>query len=138
VIDYQKLALPKKGARTKKTRKPLRAMRPRQRKILDAAAVDRVRVFARQNWTCFAAQVSPVCRQKLQDPHELIPVGRGGKRESWNRVGLCRPCHRAAQGRVGGIRLLFDWDGRAEGRLPNADKPGNVRCRWKDGPGGTG
>lgn len=75
-------------------------------------------------------RVSPVCTFFMDDPHELIPVGVGGPRESWNRVGLCRADHREAQGRVGGNRLLFDWVGKDDGLQPNADQPGNVTCRW--------
>ncbi len=88
-------------------------------------------VFDRQRQICFAQGISPVCTGKPDDPHELIPRGAGGRKSLTNTVGVCRPCHDAAQGRVGGNLLVFDWKGKADGRPPRADIPGNVSCRWK-------
>lgn len=85
---------------------------------------------------CVGHGVNPGCQYFAVDPHELIPVGRGGPRESWNRVPVCRCCHREAQGRVGGLRLIFDWPGKADGAKPNADEPGNVTCYWRKGDDG--
>lgn len=119
-------AVPKGKPNTPKVR---RARRRRQ--LFADAADDREVVYLRQGYVCFAFRVSPVCTGRVQDPHELIPVGAGGPRESWNRVGTCRACHRAAQGRVGGNRLVYDWPGKADGRPPNADVPGNVTCSWR-------
>lgn len=28
------------------------------------------------------------------EPHEIVSRGAGGKREPWNTIYLCRPCHR--------------------------------------------
>lgn len=146
-IDWDQLAFPKTrkaqpaaAAKVVKPKPTLKRGGPvkttkrraaRNRKAQLAANVDRAVVFARQSQTCFAVAVSPVCTKRVQDPHELIPQGRGGPQESWNRVGLCRACHDAAQGRVGGNRLIFDWPGKADGAKPNADQPGHVTCRWK-------
>jgi hypothetical protein len=125
-VDYSGFAFPKTG----KTEKQRRASK-RQTLVLAPAAKDRARVFARQGGRCIALLVSPVCTGLAVDPHELIPVGRGGKRVSSNRVGICRACHDAAQGRVGGNRLIFEWTGMADGAAPNADQSGNVTCRWR-------
>ncbi len=106
--------------------------------MLKAAALDRDDVvFTRQTvrgeWRprCVGWRINPGCTYDAVDPHELIPVGIGGARESWNRVAVCRSCHREAQGRVGGNRLVFDWPGKADGAKPNADEPGNVTCYWR-------
>lgn len=125
-IDYSNFQF-----RKKKNDTPKDDRARRNRKAMPVAATDRELVFKRQGWICFAHGISPVCLGKLQDPHELIPVSRGGKRESHNRVGLCRACHRAAQGRVGGLRLIFSWWGKSEGRKPDADVRGNVTCTWR-------
>lgn len=91
------------------------------------AADDRDQVvLARHGGRCVGSGVNPGCTGVAIDPHELIPVGAGGKRVSENRVGVCRCCHNEAQGRVGGLRLRFHW---ASGR-PNADIPGNVMPWW--------
>lgn len=125
-IDYSKLALAKTGETPKKRRAR------RRRANLAAAGVDRdTRVMNRHGGNCVALGISPVCTKRAVDPHELIPVGRGGPRESWNRVPICRACHRAAQGAVGGIKLWFDWPGKADGGKPNADQPGNLKVTWK-------
>lgn len=114
----------------------------RRRKLLAVAADDRAVVFKRDTprgeWRprCVGWRINPGCKYYATDPHELIPVGRGGKRESWNRVSVCRCCHREAQGRVGGLRLIFDWPGKADGAKPNADQPGNVTCYWRKGDDG--
>lgn len=136
-IDYSgfrfaKAARPAKPAEGLKRTSTLKPISRKQRAAFAEAAPDRERVFQRQGYVCFAVNVSKVCTGRCEDPHELIPVGRGGPRESWNRVGICRACHRAAQGRVGGLRLIFSWIGMAEGAKPNADVPGNVTCRWRD------
>lgn len=116
-------------AKTGKTPKDLRAAR--NRKAQTVANRDRGRVFGRTGGWCFTRHVSPICQGRAVDPHELIPVGAGGKRESWNRVPLCRACHDETQGRVGGNRLVFEWPGKADGRPPNADEPGNVQATWR-------
>ena len=121
---------PGKAAGLKRSK--LKPISKKQRAKIQPAADDRQRVFEREGHVCFAVNVSKVCTGKCEDPHELIPVGRGGPRESWNRVGICRACHRAAQGTVGGARLIFSWPGMAEGAKPNANKPGNVTCRWRE------
>ncbi len=124
-IDYSGFAFPKTGH----TPKTLRAKR--RRTSLAAAAVDRdARVINRHGGRCVGLGVNPTCQGKATEPHELIPVGAGGPRESWNRVPVCRACHNEAQGRVGGNRLKFSWPGIRAGGLPNADKPGNVRVWW--------
>lgn len=132
-IDYSLFKFRKKKHDTPKDD---RAKRKRQAQ--PAANTDRDEVFARQGWICFAHGISPVCLGKLSDPHELIPVSRGGPRESWNRVGLCRACHRAAQGRVGGLRLIFTWLGKSDGKKPNANVKGNVTCFWREPKRGKG
>jgi len=154
-IDYSVLAIPKvkpQGPSWKKQQGSIPAARPREDRpkpggrkpkgptakarakkrtaTMAVAATDRQRVFERQQHTCFAVGVSKVCRRRVQDPHELVPVGAGGKRVSRNRVGLCRPCHDAAQGKVGGNVLIFDWVGKADGQPPNADQLGNVTVKW--------
>lgn len=122
-IDYSGLPFGKGSRKADKGRK--------DRKALQEARVDKGTVYARQLGLCYALGISLVCTRLMEDPHELIPVGAGGRRTSRNRVGLCRRCHDEAQGRVGGNRLVFDWPGKAEGVRPNADQPGNVRCFWK-------
>jgi 5-methylcytosine-specific restriction endonuclease McrA len=129
-IDYTGFTFGKKQHDT-----PAKDRAKRNRQAQPVANTDREVVFQRQGWMCFANGISPVCVGKLQDPHELIPVSRGGKRESHNRVGLCRACHRAAQGRVGGLRLIFTWIGKAEGKKPNANQLGNVACSWREKAG---
>lgn len=119
------MSFPKSGKRPK----DLRASR--RRAMLKAAAADRELVRERQRGLCFAWGVAPGCQQWMHDPHELIPVGAGGPRISSNRVGVCRSCHREAQGRVGGNRLTFEWPCKADGRLPNADLPGFVTAVWR-------
>ena len=109
-----------------------RARAAKKRKGQAVANQDRGRVFGRTGGWCFTRHVSPVCQGRAVDPHELIPVGAGGKRESWNRVPLCRACHDETQGRVGGNRLVFDWPGKADGRPPNADEAGNVKAAWRN------
>jgi 5-methylcytosine-specific restriction endonuclease McrA len=126
-IDYSLFQLGKKRHDT-----PSKDRARRKRKAQPAANADRDTVFQRQGWVCFAVGVSPVCTGDVCDPHELIPVSRGGPRVSWNRVGLCRTCHRQAQGRVGGIRLVFTWVGKDQGQQPNADQRGNVTCSWRE------
>lgn len=122
---------PAKAAPAKKPKGPVaRDRAARKRKGQQVANQDRGRVFGRTGGWCFARHVSPVCQGRAVDPHELIPVGAGGPRESWNRVGLCRACHDEAQGRVGGNRLIFTWPGKADGGRPNADVAGNVTCEW--------
>lgn len=137
-IDYSQLAFPKvkpKAAPAKPAKGPVaRDRAKRNRKAAAVAGTDRERVRQRQRGRCFAEGISPVCTGLMQDPHELIPVGAGGKRESRNRVGLCRKCHDEAQGRVGGNRLVFTWRGQRDGKPPNADEPGNVGCRWQERP----
>lgn len=119
--------------RARKKPGPEAKRRAKKRRLhMKVAAVDRTKVFRRQSGVCYARDVSPVCTGVVQDPHELIPVGRGGKRVSSNRVGVCRVCHDEAQGRVGGNRLIFEWPGQDEGQPPNADEPGNVTARWRD------
>lgn len=130
-IDYSVLALPKSKPKGKAAPKRIPQQSAKQRKKQAAANDDREVVFKRQGRICFAANISPVCQGRAVDPHELIPVGLGGPRVSWNRVGICRACHRAAQGSVGGNRLIFTWKGQAQGEKPNADVPGNVTCYWK-------
>jgi 5-methylcytosine-specific restriction endonuclease McrA len=127
-IDYtgDGWAFPK-GTGTPKQRKDRR-----NRDARTVAADDRVAVFERQKYGCFAWGISPVCTGRVRDPHELIPVSKGGKRESWNRVGLCRSCHDATDSTMGGRRLFFDWPGKAERKPPNADKRGQVTCRWQE------
>lgn len=141
-IDYRHLdgvlAFPKKGPAkppTKPTKGPVaRDRAKRNRKAAAVAISDREKVRRRQQGRCFAEGISPVCTGLMQDPHELIPVGAGGKRESRNRVGLCRVDHDEAQGRVGGNRLVFTWRGQRDGKPPNADEPGNVGCYWRERP----
>lgn len=117
----------------RKPKGPEARRRARKRRLhMKVAAIDRTKVFRRQGGVCYARAVSPVCTGAVQDPHELIPVGRGGKRVSTNRVGVCRACHDAAQGRVGGNLLIFEWPGMDEGQAPNADEQGNVTVRWRD------
>lgn len=149
-IDYSKLALPKvrpqgpswrkagvQAPATPPARPPRRKAKgtakrraKKRTRTLAVAADDRQVVFTRQHHTCFAVLVSPVCTRTVQDPHELVPVGVGGKRVSRNRVGLCRADHQEAQGRVGGNRLVFDWPGKDAGEPPNADVLGNVTVTW--------
>jgi hypothetical protein len=93
---------------------------------MKVAALDRAAVFARQGGRCAGLGINPTCTGVAVDPHELVPVGAGGKRISQNRVGLCRACHRETQGRVGGLRLRFFWGWSA----PNADRVGNVLPWW--------
>jgi len=126
-IDWRGFPQPKTGDTPKKSRAR------RRRGILDAAAVDKARVMRRHGGRCVAWGISRVCQQWAVDPHELIPVGVGGPRESWNRVPICRACHRAAQGTVGGTRLKFWWPGKEDGTMPAADTPGHVRCYWAEG-----
>jgi 5-methylcytosine-specific restriction endonuclease McrA len=99
----------------------------------ERAAGDAIRdhVFRWQRHVCFAQGVSPVCIGRCEDPHEIVPRGAGGVKSLANTVGVCRPCHNAAQGRVGGNRLIFDWTGRAEGQPPQANKRGQVWCWWR-------
>lgn len=149
-IDYSLLAFPKKGAPkpvvakpaavpAKKPKGPVaRARATKKRKAQAVAAKDRGKVFGRTGGWCFARHVSPVCQGRAVDPHELIPVGAGGPRESWNRVPLCRRDHDEAQGRVGGNRLVFEWPGKADGKPPNADEPGNVTATWRGADHGAG
>lgn len=119
-------------ARRKKPGPEARRRARKRRLHMKVAAIDRTKVFKRQGGVCYARGVSPVCTFTVQDPHELVPVGRGGKRVSSNRVGVCRVCHDEAQGRVGGNRLIFEWPGHDEGQPPNADEQGNVTVRWRD------
>lgn len=88
-------------------------------------------VFERERFQCVAYGVSPVCRRRPEDRHELIPKGRGGKVTTANCVPVCRPCHDAAQNQIGGLPLVFNWDGKANGKAPNADVPGAVWAVWK-------
>lgn len=137
-IDYSLLAIPKIKVLPKARKAPgpvSRARKKKRRQTMVVAALDRGKVFRRQAGVCYAAGVSPVCTGRVQDPHELIPVGAGGPRISSNRVGVCRACHKAAQGRVGGNLLKFDWPGQVDGQPPNADQAGNVTCRWDKGTG---
>lgn len=122
----------RRPAKKKKPGPTARRRKAKRRLHMKVAAVDRTKVFRRQGGVCYARAVSPVCTGTVQDPHELVPVGRGGKRVSSNRVGVCRVCHDEAQGRVGGNRLIFEWPGMDEGQPPNADEPGNVTVRWRD------
>lgn len=117
-----------KPTRTRKQERQTEASRAER-----AASADKVKVVHRQHGVCIGFGVNPHCWGVIHDAHELIGRGQGGPRESWNRVGVCRCCHREAQGRVGGNRLLFDWPGKADGAKPNADEPGNVRCHWRGG-----
>lgn len=131
-IDYKALgpqAIPK-------CERPAKTRARRNRAMRADAADDRARVFARQGHVCFAVHVSPVCKRRVRDPHELIPVSEGGPRVSWNRVGVCRQCHHATDATIGGRRLMFNWPGKADGQPPNADVPGNVTCYWRGGGGG--
>ena len=130
-IDYSKFAIPKDGQTPKKRRAA------RRRKTLKAAAIDRdTKVFPRYGGRCIAFGVSPVCTEWAEHPHELIPRGAGGPAESWNRVPTCAADHRECQGRVGGNRLVYDWPGKEDGQLPNADVPGNVKAKWVEHPNG--
>lgn len=107
----------------------------RRRAAMAAAAVDRdTRVMNRYGGRCIAHGISPVCQGRAVDPHELVSVGAGGKREAYNRVPICRVDHREAQGRVGGARLKFDWAGRNEGRPPMADVRGMTKVTWQPNP----
>ena len=122
-IDYSALAFPKGESRkTTKARKDLVDRTTRR----DVKAL----VFAR-DVTCRAYGVSPVCRKRPEDRHELKPVGRGGTITTRNCVAVCRPCHDAAQNNLGGLPLVFDWAGKGDGQAPNADRHGHVRAVWK-------
>jgi hypothetical protein len=131
-IDYTGFGFPKdaKHPAQPKTRKQER--KTDNGRAERAASADKLKVKARQHQVCFGWGVNPHCQKTIWDAHELISQAQGGPRESWNRVGLCRRCHREAQGRVGGNRLLFDWVGKQAGAKPNANLPNNVTCRWRD------
>jgi len=122
-IDYSVLAFPK-GSPKASTK-----ARAARRKTLTKADVKRA-VFAR-DVTCRAYGVSPICRVRPWDRHELIPVGVGGAVTTANAVAICRPDHRACQNALGGRRLTFVWPGQGKGRFPNADRPGDVRAVWR-------
>lgn len=122
-IDYSVLAFPKGESRkTMKGRKD-RANRTTRRDV-------KALVFAR-DVTCRAYGISPVCRKRPVDRHELVPVGVGGKITTANCVAVCRACHDAAQNNLGGLPLAFTWPGKGDGRSPDADRPGNVRAVWR-------
>lgn len=122
-IDYSGLAFPKGPTkRTEKNRK--------DRKAGKTKADVKAKVFQRDR-TCRAYGVSPICTKRPWDRHELIPVGRGGEVTTENAVAICRADHRACQNAVGGLSLAFDWPGKADGRPPNADRPGYVRAVWR-------
>jgi hypothetical protein len=131
-IDYTVLALPKSGETTKQRRAK------RRRKTLKAAAATRdSQVMNRYGGRCIAEPVSPGCRGRAVDPHELVTVGAGGSRvDPDNRVPVCRWCHEQAQGRVGGIRLLFGWVGKLEGQKPMATKLGSILVTWRPNQSG--
>lgn len=122
-IDYSALAFPK-GESRKRTKARKDRVNRKVRK--DTKAL----VFAR-DVTCRAYGVSPVCRKRPWDRHELVPVGVGGKITTANCVAVCRPCHDAAQNNLGGLPLAFDWKGKGDGKAPDADKPGGVWAVWK-------
>jgi hypothetical protein len=123
-IDYSGLAFPKDGQTPKKRKDK------RNRDARAVAADDREQVFQRQRYQCIAWGISPECTGRCVHPHELIPVSRGGKRVSKNRVGICWACHAATDSTLGGRRLFFDWPGKKDGKPPDADKLGHVTCRW--------
>jgi hypothetical protein len=126
-IDWSGFGLPKTG-QTPKKRKAAR-----RRHELTVAAGDRDgQVMTRYGGKCVASGICPTCTGWAMDPHELIPVGAGGERASYNRVPICRTCHQEAQGRVGGIRLLFDWRGRHEGQAPTADVLGTLLVLFRE------
>lgn len=81
-------------------------------------------------WTCWAYGVSPVCTKRAVDPHELVRRSRGGVISLQNSVAVCRECHNNADASLGGNRLKAEWDGQAEGILPQADIRGSVRPVW--------
>jgi 5-methylcytosine-specific restriction endonuclease McrA len=89
------------------------------------------RILQHANFICWAYGVSPVCTKWATEPHELIPRGAGGKVSLANSVATCRACHNAAQGRVGGLKLVATWGGKDEGRPPRADLRGFVRPIWR-------
>jgi hypothetical protein len=121
------LAFPKPGDT------PSRARKKRKGQAQREAAKDKARVFARSYGACVGVHVSPVCQRVAVHPHEIVPVGAGGRRISRNRVGICAACHREVQGRVGGNRLIIRWPGDTDGVPVNADL-GNVWCEWRERP----
>lgn len=130
-IKWEGFAQPKTGDTPKRSRAR------RRRAALKAAADDRdQRVMGRYGGRCIAYGISPVCEGRAVDPHELIPVGAGGKREADNRVPICRADHQECQGRVGGNRLTFDWGGRVNGAPPLATVLGSVLVGWRPNPTG--
>lgn len=129
-IDYT--ALEAVGGLAKTGTRPADRQAERRDDDLDVQRAARRAIDLRQRSRCYAEDVSPVCRKVLQDPHHLLrrsqtrgmpPAYRHATRF---QVGLCRPCHREADARVGGVRLRFEWDGDE----PNADKDGHVRPVW--------
>lgn len=114
-IDYSGLAFPKTGGKATGREK----------------ATVKALVFARDEGICRAWGVSPVCQTRAWDRHELIPVGLGGPVTTQNCITICRADHRACQNGIGGHSLTFTWPGKAKGRPPNADKPGQVRAIWR-------
>lgn len=120
---YAKTAVPKpERLKVKRGRKHRAGLKTRR--------TVKAQVFAR-DVTCRAYGVSPVCRKRPVDRHELIPMGRGGKITTANCVAVCRACHDAAQNALGGLPLAFDWDGKDRGMAPDADTPGAVWATWR-------
>lgn len=121
---YAKTALPKGASRkTVKGRKD-RANRKTRKSV-------KVQVFERDQ-VCRGWGTSQVCTKRPVDRHELIPMGRGGKITTTNCVAVCRRCHDAAQNALGGLPLAFDWEGKGEGKAPDADTPGAVWAVWRN------
>jgi uncharacterized protein YegP (UPF0339 family) len=121
---YGTAAIPKGESRKKAKGRKNRADRKTRRDVKSL-------VFDRDG-NCRAYGVSPVCRRRPEDRHELIPVGRGGKITVRNCVAVCRPCHDAIHYHLGGaLHLDFDWPGKDNGNPPDADRPGQVAAVWR-------
>lgn len=128
-LPFRKPAGPTAKARAKKRSKAMRAA------MKDTRILRRRQTYGDEpKARCFFVPLAPAwCKGWMQDPHEIVPVGAGGKRVSANRVGVCRPCHDHVQGQVGGNDLAVEWRGKADGLPPNADEPGNCWPAWNRG-----
>jgi hypothetical protein len=134
-IDWSLFAIPKVRpvgpVKAPKGKRPAQvARRAKQRKTLKARRSVKDHVFERDGKRfggCVCRHVSPICTVTIDDRHEIIPVGKGGKVTIRNAVGVCRADHDAAHGEPGaGRRIEFTWDGPE----PDAEA-GNYRVHWR-------
>lgn len=134
-IDWDLFAIPKvrrivpvKAPKGKRPAQVARRAKKRAKRAVRRSVKDHV--FDRELKRfggCICRNVSPICTVTIEDRHEVVPIGAGGKVTIQNAVGVCRADHDAAHGEPGvGRRIEFTW----EGPEPDAEA-WNLMVHWR-------